>query len=142
MHPTVAAFWGWHLIEEIEHRSVAFEVYQRCVGDERLRVRAMAHTTLLFSVLNFFRTARLMCATGSFWSVPAWRQGLELLFGRGGALTRARPLYFAFYRRDFHPDQHDLKLAVERAKAQYIVGHERVSADPIRTQDDSRHIPD
>lgn len=128
MHPTVAAFWGWHLIEEIEHRSVAFEVYKTCVDDERLRLRAMAITTAIFSVLNLARTASVMRARGELGNIKAWVSGIDYLFGRKGVLRKSLPLYRAFYRRDFHPDQHDNKAALERAKAQYISGFERAAA--------------
>jgi len=128
MHPTVAAFWGWHLIEEIEHRSVAFEVYKACVDDERLRVRAMTITTALFSVLNLVRTVRVMHAMGELHNIKAWVKGIDYLFGRKGVLRKSLPLYRAFYQRDFHPDQHDNKAALERAKSRYIAGYERAAA--------------
>lgn len=129
MHPTVAALWGWHLIEEFEHRSVAFDVYQRCVGDEKLRVRAMAFTTVLFSVLNLVRTARIMRATGQGWNLAAWAQGLDLLFGQNGVLRKMMPLYLSFYRPDFHPDQHDLDPEkLELAKARFLGSRERAKA--------------
>jgi predicted metal-dependent hydrolase len=128
MHPTIAAFWGWHLIEELEHRSVAFDVYQRCVGDEKLRVRAMAITTFFFSAVNLLRTAHVMKATGNRWNLAAWAKGLDLLFGRKGVLRKMMPLYRSFYRRDFHPDQHQVGDALERAKARFISGRERAKA--------------
>ncbi|MCA9531917.1 MAG: metal-dependent hydrolase [Myxococcales bacterium] len=127
MHPTVAAFWGWHLIEELEHRSVAFDVYQRCVGDEKLRLRAMAIITVFFTAVNLLRTARVMRATGHRWDLAAWAKGLNLLFGRPGVLRKMSPLYRAFYRTDFHPDQHQVDQALDQARAYFLPGHERTT---------------
>jgi predicted metal-dependent hydrolase len=119
-HPTVAAFWAWHAIEEVEHRSVAFDVYKECVDDEWLRVRAMASTTAIFCALSAYRTVVIMKATKGVLDLPAWLDGLDLMFGRRGVLRKALPLYFAYYRRGFHPDQHDNEAALDRARSQYL----------------------
>lgn len=121
-HPTVAAFWMWHAIEEIEHRSVAFDVYKEYVDDEWLRVRSMATVTLIFCAATTIRTAMIMQRTGNLFNVPAWAGGLHMMFGRRGVLRKALPLYCAYYRRDFHPDQHDNRAALERAKSKYLRG--------------------
>jgi predicted metal-dependent hydrolase len=120
MHPTVATFWAWHAIEEIEHRSVAFEVYKAHVGDERLRVRTMAVVTLLFALATAVRTVVLMQRTGNLFNVPAWARGLDVMFGRHGILRKGLPLYRAYYDRGFHPDNHDNRDAVARARSAYL----------------------
>lgn len=120
MHPTVAAFWAWHAIEEIEHRAVAFDVYKKYVDDEWLRLRTMAKVTFFFSIVNAARTLVILKKTGNLLNVPAWARGLDALFGRQGILRRAMPLYRAYYRRGFHPDQHDNRAAVESAKSEYL----------------------
>ena len=119
-HPTVAAFWAWHAIEEIEHRAVAFDVYKQYVDDERLRLRTMAVVTVLFSALTTARTLVILKKTGNLLNLRAWARGLDVMFGRQGMLRKAMPLYRAYYERDFHPDQHDNHAAVERAKSKYL----------------------
>jgi len=119
-HPTVAAFWAWHAIEEVEHRSVAFDVYKAFVDDEWLRVRTMATTTLVFSLVTAIRTLVIMQRTGNLLNLRSMVDGFDMLFGRQGVLRRALPLYRAYYRRDFHPDQHDNLAAVRRAKRTYL----------------------
>lgn len=48
MDPDSADLLRWHVIEELEHRTVAFDVYERLVGDTRyrLRVALFAHRHL------------------------------------------------------------------------------------------------
>lgn len=119
-HPAVAAFWAWHAIEEIEHRAVAFDVYKEFVDDELLRLRTMATVTVVFSFLSTLRTALLLKRNGNLFNVKAWKGCYDLMFGKPGVLRKALPLYRAYYRRGFHPDQHDNGEAVERAKSTYL----------------------
>jgi predicted metal-dependent hydrolase len=119
-HPTVAAFWKWHAIEEIEHRAVAFDVYKACVDDEELRVRTGRIVIALFCTLTAIRTVILMRKTGDLFDLPAWAAGLRRMFGRRGVLRRVGPLYRAYFERSFHPDQHDNREAVERARRKYL----------------------
>lgn len=120
MHPTVAAFWAWHAIEEIEHRSVAFDVYKAVVDDEKLRRHMMTRTTILFSLLNGYRTFLILKRRGTLTDLPAWREAYTLMFGKKGALRRTWPLFRAYYREDFHPDQHDNDAIVAAAKEKYL----------------------
>ena len=120
MSPHAATLWAWHAIEEIEHRSVAFDVYQRAVGDDGLRRRVMAITTLLFVGITSVRTLLMMRATGTLFDVRATARGLNLLWGRPGVFRKLLPHYFAYYRRDFHPSQHDHRAQVDAAKRRYL----------------------
>ena len=119
-HPTVTAFWKWHAIEEIEHRSVAFDVYKACVDDEELRLKTMRFATAFFCTVSAIRTVIMMKRTGHLLDVPAWVGGVRRLVGRGGLLRRVGPLYRAYYERSFHPDQHQNEEAVERARRKYL----------------------
>jgi len=119
-HPTVAAFWTWHAIEEVEHRSVAFEVYKQFVDDEPLRLRMMAMSTLFFSIANSIRTIAILRQRGELVDAKAWRGAYDMLFGGEGLLRKAMPLYRAYYRRDFHPDQHEIDGPLAQAKQKHL----------------------
>ncbi len=48
LSPPSSELWRWHLVEELEHRTVAFDVYERLVGDYgyRLAVSLFVHWQL------------------------------------------------------------------------------------------------
>jgi predicted metal-dependent hydrolase len=51
-------------------------------------------------------------------------RGLRYLFGRRGLFSSMAPAFFRFFRRDFHPWDHDdshLIAAWQKANAGYIV---------------------
>ncbi len=99
--------WLWHAVEESEHKAVAYDVYQQQVGDYGIRIREMMITTVLFSFFTGLHTAQLLKAAGESRNVMAYLRGVDFLWGRKGVLRRTLPMYFAYYRRDFHPDDFD-----------------------------------
>ena len=47
--PAVASMWLWHVVEEIEHKNLAFDVYQHVYGDYWYRVYGMFAALLISS---------------------------------------------------------------------------------------------
>lgn len=120
MHPAISDLWGWHAIEEIEHRSVAFDVYAATVGDEALRVRAMVVATVMFTLVNVIRTTYIVGRSGHLTDVGAAARAARVLFGKKGAFRNLGRHYVSFYAKDFHPSQHDPGESLERAKRRYL----------------------
>ncbi len=109
----VRPLWIWHAIEETEHKSVAFDVFQHVGGDYRTRVVAMAYVTVEFikNQAHFHRT--LMRADGQMGNLRSWARGMKKFWGPQGVFTKLVPAYLDYYRRDFHPWQHDNRALVE-----------------------------
>lgn len=120
MAPEAAKLWAWHAIEEVEHRSVAFDVYKAAVDDEQLRLQTMRQVTVIFVVVNAIRTAILMRATGKLFDLRAIVKGTQLLWGKPGIFRKIIPQYLAYFRSDFHPSEHDNEADVARAKQRYL----------------------
>ncbi len=105
LHPEVKPLWLWHALEETEHKAVAFDVYQTVFADEKTRKTVMRFITASFLSRMTQLTLRLLLAD------PVGRKQVSKnLAGlrRVGRLVRAlRPAYLAYYRKGFHPNDHD-----------------------------------
>lgn len=120
MHPGVRRLWGWHAIEEIEHRAVAFDVYKAFVNDEQLRRRTMAKVTYYFILVNVLRTWKLLGMSGNQRNLGAWARAANTLWGYPGVLRKMIPHYFSYYLPRFHPAKHDYARQVADAKRRYL----------------------
>ncbi|MBQ0832926.1 metal-dependent hydrolase [Marinobacter sp.] len=111
--PVMAQLWRWHAIEETEHKSVAFDVYRECVGNERLRRIIFLFVTWNFFKYTFLNTCSLLKTDGKLWSLRTWMGGLNFLWGKPGILRKCLPEFLAYFRKDFHPWQQDNRALLE-----------------------------
>lgn len=106
--------WRWHFSEEIEHKGVAYDVYVQNGGTYLHRVYCMTETTVFFSLDIFILLLKLLRQDGHLTNREMWKSGLNYLWGNPGVFRRLLPHYFAFYRRDFHPWEHDNRYLIEK----------------------------
>ena len=104
--------WVWHAIEEIEHRTVAFDVYQHVYGDDAIRRMIMRSVTTGFASLTFYAASRL------FWqdrgkSLAKIQGNLFGLYWLLKMLIQLVPEYLSYYQAHFHPAAHDYSEIVD-----------------------------
>ncbi len=105
----MASLWIWHAVEEIEHKHVAFDVYQSIFANLAQRRRSMRTITIGFLTSNAMMTGHLLWqdrkhSLGSLKQLWLNARDLGLLAHMAVSLL---PEYLAFYRQDFHPAQID-----------------------------------
>ncbi|MCH8497621.1 MAG: metal-dependent hydrolase [Marinobacter sp.] len=108
MDDRLKPLWLWHAVEESEHKSVAFDVYQDQVGSYWIRTSEMALTTVLFTFFSTLHTLKLLESDPDAKAArqPLGQQVRGLWRHRSllGKLTRQ---YLSYYRPGFHPSQKD-----------------------------------
>ncbi|MGY8815245.1 MAG: metal-dependent hydrolase [Gammaproteobacteria bacterium] len=103
--------WCWHCLEEIEHKTVAFDVYRAIGGSYRMRLTEIIHASvilwlLLASImLSYQRHDKRLFNLRDWWVLITWG------FIWPGLLIRLVPNYFRYFKRDYHPSHmHDQSL--------------------------------
>ena len=120
MDPRMAKLWVWHAVEESEHKAVAFDVFKATVDSEWIRISQMMYCTLMFMTMSSLNHMRLLKHSGHLYDLRMWARGLDHFWGRHGAFRKMIPAYLDFYRRDFHPNQHDYRAQIEAIKQRYL----------------------
>lgn len=105
--------WQWHAAEEMEHKSVAFDVYRAVGGTEKMRKRAMRQATVFLMVDVMMGLVHMLRKDKKMWSVSLWYQGWKFLFFKGGILRRVWPAYKEYYRDGFHPWDRDTRQLLQ-----------------------------
>ena len=105
--------WMWHALEESEHKTVAYDVYNTIGGGYLTRVGSMAFGTIVFGLVVLTGHMRLLYADGSLFKWKENWKGLKFLWGWRGLFPRLGRQYFDFYRPGFHPTDHDTVQLLE-----------------------------
>jgi hypothetical protein len=113
-HPAARALWMWHAIEELEHKSVAFDVYRANGGTYPLRVFVMLGVTFGFITQVGSMHVRLLRRSGHLGDVPMLLRGLVLYWGPGGRFARLIPAYLRYFSPRFHPSETDESALMAR----------------------------
>ncbi len=136
IHPEVRSLLIWHAIEEIEHKSVAFDVYQAVGGGYWQRVSTLLIATCMLFLKTFYYQTLLLLQDGG------WRQGraawaaVKMLFGSNGFFTDVAKSYFHYFKPSFHPSQHNDQALIDQwheelAKLTPIRIAGKVELDPV-----------
>lgn len=101
-----AKLWVWHAIEEIEHRTVAFDVYQAVYGDDKIRRMIMRSVTTGFASLTLYSATRLFLQDKKK-SLPKVGGNIFGFYLLGKMFLQLTPEYLAYFKTDFHPSEID-----------------------------------
>jgi predicted metal-dependent hydrolase len=107
------ALWNWHALEETEHKAVAFDVYQRVVGeDTRLGAYALRSASLVLATSVFFALflpfyVNNVRVSGGLFDGKGWRAVLRHSLGKRGIFRYSAGAWLDWFKPGFHPWDHD-----------------------------------
>lgn len=102
----IFALYAWHCAEELEHKSVCFDVMQQVAKVAYFeRVIALILGTIFFQFQIGRMINRLLKTDG--YTFPErfklWSQGLKWMYVSKGFFTLQLGHYYAYFRPNFHP---------------------------------------
>lgn len=106
-HPEMRAMMEWHFAEEIEHKSISFDVLQAVAPSYAVRFAGLAMTAPLFYTLMTLGMLRFLAQDGLLFRPSVWRQLLRHLGSGHRMLPRTLGHLLAYARPSFHPSQLD-----------------------------------
>ena len=105
--PQIKELWLWHATEELEHKSVAFDVYTQVGGSFKMRITMMRLTTFYFLFDALSNTLRMLSHDKQLWKWSTFKSGCQFFFGKEGILRTLWPEYKTYFKEDFHPWNND-----------------------------------
>ena len=134
--PESLKLWTWHALEELEHKSVAFDVYTQVSNSWRLKLQAgpLVVAALLPGIIGSFVAILAHDNQLKKRHIKAHIKGAALLFGKRGLLKHVPRRLPDFFKKDFHPTQDDT-LALEQQWRENLFGAQGLLSDnykPLR----------
>lgn len=107
------ALWQWHMLEESEHKDIAYDVYQLLNGSYALRMAGFALAT--FTIIGLVSLGGFLIPflrkPSNMISPTFWKDALysaKVMFSpKDGVYGSTIRHVFDYVRPDFHPNDHD-----------------------------------
>lgn len=101
----------YHAIEELEHKSVCYELYQKLSGSYILRVFGMILSTIDL-IINIFIRFRYLMKKDRLWTMSNKRKFYKFLLGSNGIIQGLIYRIKDYFKLSFHPWENDERKLV------------------------------
>ncbi len=106
-HPTMQKLMLWHAAEEVEHKSVAFDVFQAAGGGYFRRIVGMVLGYTTFMVLWRRAARHLLEQDGGYHARDMTALRARMQAKGNDRLAEFRAAFLGYLRPGFHPDDND-----------------------------------
>lgn len=108
----VKDLFRWHALEECEHKAVAYDVYQRCVGNEAIRLATMHALSALLGAVVVASLLGTVLSDRSARNPVRFVHSVLNLRRSPFARKKIALRLLEYNRPGFHPDDRDTELLV------------------------------
>ena len=113
----VTNIWYWHAMKEIEHKGVAFDVWNEVIPQTLysyvIRVGVHVIAQLIFWSYTLVFHINMVRKSGKLFDIIGWYKCMEYLWGKPGALRKTSLKMFDYFRPGFHPWQNDNRWLIK-----------------------------
>ena len=130
--PRKRLLFAWHFAEEIEHKEVAYDVFQEISGSYLLRIVGMLLTAPLFYLFSLMGTVYFSWQWGKLLSARSWYDWFSFLFIREKVGFKSLSYLLLYFKPGFHPRQiadHHLAEAFLQSEAFREVSESNLRAE-------------
>jgi len=113
---SIGELWRWHAMEELEHKSVAFDVYTEVGGPEKLRSGIMRIAMLILAGDTLKVAFKILRHDKQLWKWKTLKSFSKFLFAQKGLIRLHAASYRDFHRQDFNPWDVDNRDLLEQWK--------------------------
>ena len=99
--------WTWHAIEEIEHKGVAYDVFNEVGGTYQERIFYQILSTVTLITFTSYVMSYYYIKNPSKIKPKDILKGIKLTWGVKGAFPSLIPKWLDYFKYDFHPWNHD-----------------------------------
>jgi predicted metal-dependent hydrolase len=117
IHPTLQPLWLWHAVEELDHKAVAFDVFEAAGGTYATRATWMLAAMVGMVTSSLYLQWHLMRRDGQATNVRSYARGLWRYLGPKGHVVELMPELLRYFRPDFHPWESDDTALLAHAEA-------------------------
>lgn len=103
----------WHAVEETEHKAVAFDLYKAAYDDDAVRRLMMIYTTAFFLSQHVMNSLWFVSREGEFFDWKSFIGLQKFLFAKNGMFYGVAPAWLDYFKRGFHPWDHDNRHLIE-----------------------------
>jgi predicted metal-dependent hydrolase len=108
--------WLWHASEEIEHRSIAFELYQHIGGGYWRRQYGMLFAILNICIDTSAQVILNLYRSGLLFKLKTWREAYGFMFGRDRFIPLSARKLYPFIKPQWYPPELGVNLAEQWLK--------------------------